>query len=153
MRLFTCCRSAGRAHPATVMEPVCGGRRLTSMRMVVVLPAPLRPMKPQVVPTGMLSERSFTAIVFPKRRVTWSRWIPDCSDCGVMLASGSVAVPCFAIQAIDGSAGQLGRAGLLDRLIECALHCLSHFGSGGGRSALGNFHPAAAAANEQPVPL
>src|ERR1700760_4802438 len=43
----------------------------SSMRSVVVLPAPLGPRKPRMLPRGKDSDKSFTAVKSPKRLVTF----------------------------------------------------------------------------------
>src|ERR1035437_5772652 len=43
---------------------------LTIMRIVVVFPLPLGPMKPKTLPSGTLRERSSTAVTSPKVLVT-----------------------------------------------------------------------------------
>ena len=43
---------------------------LAIIRMVVVLPEPLGPMKPYTQPSGTVSERSSTAVTVPKHLVT-----------------------------------------------------------------------------------
>src|ERR1019366_8232972 len=43
---------------------------LTIMRMVVVLPLPLGPIKPKTLPSGTVRERSSTAVTSPKVLVT-----------------------------------------------------------------------------------
>src|SRR5580700_1919761 len=47
---------------------------LAIMRMVVVLPEPLGPMKPYTEPSGTVSDRSSTAVTAPKDFVTCEIW-------------------------------------------------------------------------------
>src|SRR5262249_17997336 len=51
-------------------EPRVGSSRPRIMRMVVVLPAPLRPMKAKTLPRGTRKDRPSTAHFGPKNRVT-----------------------------------------------------------------------------------
>ena len=46
MRLRTWSAWVTASYPATVMLPAVGSRRVTSIRITVVLPAPLGPRKP-----------------------------------------------------------------------------------------------------------
>src|SRR5271166_3082378 len=58
-------------------EPRVGSRRPRIMRMVVVLPAPLRPMKAKTLPRGTLKETRSTAHWWPKYRVSRWAWITE----------------------------------------------------------------------------
>src|SRR5262249_49804678 len=49
--------------PATVAVPALGGRKQVSMRMVVVLPAPLGPRNPTIWPFSTENEMWSTAVV------------------------------------------------------------------------------------------
>src|SRR5215468_8475750 len=51
------------SNPATVALPAEGGRKQVSMRMVVVLPAPLGPRNPTICPLATSKEIWSTAIV------------------------------------------------------------------------------------------
>ena len=53
--------------PNTLIRPPIGFSSVTSMRMVVVLPAPLGPSRPKVSPGWMVRSTSFTATWSPKR--------------------------------------------------------------------------------------
>ena len=50
MRFLTSRGCSRTSNPATVAVPAVGGRKQVSMRMVVVLPAPLGPRKPTIWP-------------------------------------------------------------------------------------------------------
>ena len=52
--------------------PAGGAIRFISSFSVVVLPAPLAPMKPQMLPSGTVSDKSRTASIDPNRRVSRS---------------------------------------------------------------------------------
>ncbi len=66
-------RSArGTGRPSTVAEPDVGIVRPSSVRRVVVLPAPLGPRKPSTRPGSALKLRPSTASVAPKRLVSES---------------------------------------------------------------------------------
>ena len=51
--------------PQTVISPLSNGRMPVTAFRVVVLPAPLCPMKPQISPGAMCSDRSSTAFLSP----------------------------------------------------------------------------------------
>ena len=51
--------------PPTVMLPSVKLITPATARRVVVLPAPLRPIKPQISPAGTWSDRSLTAVLPP----------------------------------------------------------------------------------------
>src|ERR1041384_7462249 len=71
MRLFA---SSAVACPSTDTEPESGKRIDMIIRIVVVLPAPLGPMKPYKAPCGMARAESVTAFVAPNVLHTfWSR--------------------------------------------------------------------------------
>src|SRR6266852_5588463 len=57
--------SADRS-PSTDSSPESGKRIAMIIRMVVVLPAPLGPMKPYRAPRGIARSRPVTALVVPK---------------------------------------------------------------------------------------
>src|SRR6478736_272336 len=59
--------------PSTCAEPVSGWRIFTSIRSVVVLPAPFEPTRAYAEPRGTCSERSRTARCRPKRLLTLSQ--------------------------------------------------------------------------------
>src|ERR1035438_2693421 len=61
---------------------------LTIMRMVVVLPLPLGPMKPKTLPSGTVRERSSTAVTSPKVLVTSEISTAGISVRGAWLQSG-----------------------------------------------------------------
>ena len=63
-RLISSSRS-GMGMPSSSIEPEVGGIRPVSMRMVVVLPAPLGPRKPKKEPRGTLRFSPSTAALFP----------------------------------------------------------------------------------------
>ncbi len=56
--------------PSTLMRPASGWANPSTMRSVVVLPAPLGPRKPQIWPGSTLNDRSPTAVKPLKRLVT-----------------------------------------------------------------------------------
>jgi len=56
--------------PSTNAWPEVGSMRQQSIRMVVVLPAPLGPRKPNTSPSFMVMERSSTATVLSNFRVS-----------------------------------------------------------------------------------
>ena len=62
--------SIGRAAastPSTVTRPAAGFSGVVSIRMVVVLPAPLGPSSPNVSPGRISRSTSFTATCSPNR--------------------------------------------------------------------------------------
>src|SRR5271170_1345806 len=61
MRFLTSIGSSRTSKPATVATPSVGGRKHVSMRIVVVLPAPLGPRKPTIWPFWMSKEMWSTA--------------------------------------------------------------------------------------------
>src|SRR5215470_3676189 len=63
MRLFTSIGFSRTSNPATVAVPEVGGRKHVSMRMVVVLPAPLGPRKPTICPFSTWNEMWSTAVL------------------------------------------------------------------------------------------
>ena len=72
------------SQPRMIDEPRVGSRRPRSMRMVVVLPAPLRPMNAKTLPRGTLKETLSTAHLPPEvarqparldHRVTRVGWV------------------------------------------------------------------------------
>src|SRR6185437_2997972 len=64
-----CSRCSARDRPAIRIVPAEGLVRLTSIRITVVLPAPLWPRNPKAQPTGTVRFRSETAVRLPKRLV------------------------------------------------------------------------------------
>jgi hypothetical protein len=56
---------ASRSIPATLMLPLLGRRIPAIIRIVVVLPAPLGPSRPNSSPRGTWSEIPSTAVNFP----------------------------------------------------------------------------------------
>src|SRR5215472_14607106 len=63
IRFFTSSGCSRTSKPATLAVPDEGGRKHVSMRMVVVLPAPLGPRKPTICPFATSKEISSTAVV------------------------------------------------------------------------------------------
>src|SRR5580704_12223463 len=55
--------SSSTSKPATIALPAVGGRKHVSMRMVVVLPAPLGPKKPTIWPFWISKEMWSTAVL------------------------------------------------------------------------------------------
>ena len=74
-------RPSSTCAPSTSTRPLVGLKMFISMRIDVVLPAPLLPRMPKIVPRGTSNEMPFTAVKSPKRLVTsWKRtagWSPD----------------------------------------------------------------------------
>src|SRR6266852_4104253 len=62
MRFFTSRDCSRTSNPATVAVPDVGGRKHVSMRMVVVLPAPLGPRNPTICPLWTSKEMWSTAV-------------------------------------------------------------------------------------------
>src|SRR5450759_1594220 len=58
------------------------------MRIVVVFPLPLGPMKPKTLPSGTLRERSSTAVTSPKVLVTLEISTAGISMVGTVFQSG-----------------------------------------------------------------
>src|SRR5829696_6973406 len=85
-----------------VAEPAVGVARPSSMRSVVLLPAPLGPRKPVIAPARAWKERSSTAVMGPKRLVTRSTQMG--ADC--MLSTLRTATP-LAIGITEGSGALL----------------------------------------------
>ncbi len=63
MRFFTSRGCSKTSKPATVAFPEVGGKKHVSMRMVVVLPAPLGPRNPTIWPLETEKEMWSTAVV------------------------------------------------------------------------------------------
>src|SRR5271170_8348469 len=63
MRFFTSIGSSSTSKPATIAVPAVGGRKHVSIRMVVVLPAPLGPKKPTIWPFWISKEIWSTAVL------------------------------------------------------------------------------------------
>src|SRR5579859_213769 len=57
---------SARGWPRIVALPALGRTSPSSRRRVVVLPAPLGPIKPAMIPAGTLMVRPSTAVSFPK---------------------------------------------------------------------------------------
>src|SRR5512144_2720890 len=69
----------GSRSPSTVTEPASGFKAPTIMRIVVVLPAPFGPRRPNASPRGMSKETPSTATVAPnafRRSRTWIALTP-----------------------------------------------------------------------------
>ena len=70
MRFLTSSGCSRTSNPATVAVPADGGRKHVSMRMVVVLPAPLGPRNPTIWPfatsEGNLVNGSIARVPFGK---------------------------------------------------------------------------------------
>src|ERR1700722_3170103 len=100
-RASTCSRWLARDWPAIRMTPAEGGVRLTSIRMTVVLTAPLWPRNPDVGSAGTVRLRSETAVREPKRLVS-----PRVSIMGgaVVIGQASGAVGRAGIGGKNGSA-------------------------------------------------
>ena len=87
--------------PATEARPVVGTDRVVSMRIAVVLPAPLCPRRPRTEPVGTSRSRSRTAQCSPKRlprpsaTTPWRRCGPSPTS-----AVGSVFVLCTIVSYI-----------------------------------------------------
>jgi hypothetical protein len=56
-------------NPPTRASPEDGGKRVVSILIVVLLPAPLEPSKPNTSPALAVRVRESTAVNVPKRRV------------------------------------------------------------------------------------
>src|ERR1035441_7372455 len=99
-RASTCSRWPARDWPAIRMVPADGWVRLTSIRMTVVLPAPLWPRNPNAQPAGTVRLKSETAVRKPKRLVS-----PRVSMMGgaVVMGQASGAVGLAGIGRKDGS--------------------------------------------------
>ena len=76
------------APPSTSTVPEVGRMMSSSMRIVVVLPAPLGPRKPNTSPRSISRSRSATAVNSPKRFV--SPWVAD--GCRQGLSFGSATI-------------------------------------------------------------
>src|SRR5271169_4970773 len=63
MRFFTSIGSSSTSNPATVAVPAVGGRKHVSIRIVVVLPAPLGPKNPTICPFWISKEMWSTAVL------------------------------------------------------------------------------------------
>src|SRR5262245_47367262 len=63
------------SYPKIVDDPRVGSSNPRIMRMVVVLPAPLRPMKAKTLPRGKLDETATTAHWLPKSFVKPRVWM------------------------------------------------------------------------------
>src|SRR5580693_2724435 len=63
MRFFTSIGSSRTSKPATIAVPAVGGIKHVSIRMVVVLPAPLGPKKPTIWPFWISKEMWSTAVL------------------------------------------------------------------------------------------
>src|SRR5882724_10209651 len=63
MRFLTSKDCSRTSKPATVAVPDVGGRKHVSMRMVVVLPAPLGPKNPTICPFSISKEMWSTAVL------------------------------------------------------------------------------------------
>src|SRR5215470_10366926 len=63
IRFLTSSGFSSTSKPATVAVPALGGRKQVSMRMVVVLPAPLGPRNPTIWPFSTENEMWSTAVV------------------------------------------------------------------------------------------
>src|SRR5579871_354866 len=63
MRFFTSSGCSRMSNPATVAVPLVGVRKQVSIRIVVVLPAPLGPRKPTIWPFWTSNEIWSTAVV------------------------------------------------------------------------------------------
>src|ERR1700689_3277938 len=68
------CRRTSRdwlrtSYPATLAVPAVGGKKHVSIRMVVVLPAPLGPRKPTICPFATEKEMRSTAVLRAYRLV------------------------------------------------------------------------------------
>src|SRR5437016_8609086 len=61
MRFLTSIGCVSTSKPATLAEPVVGGRKQVSTRIVVVLPAPLGPRNPTIPPLSTSNEILSTA--------------------------------------------------------------------------------------------
>ena len=90
MRLRTLAGSRWTSKPSISMRPPVGGRKPVSMRMVVVLPAPLGPRKPTISRGATSKEMSFTAMWPANRLVRWETWIMDRRSVGPDLEAGGL---------------------------------------------------------------
>src|SRR6266436_3252832 len=70
MRFLTSSGCSRTSKPATVAVPAVGGKKQVSIRMVVVLPAPLGPRKPTICPLSTLKEMWSTAVLRAYRLVS-----------------------------------------------------------------------------------
>src|SRR6516165_878518 len=75
MRRLTSIGASSTSKPATVAEPDVGGRKQVSMRIVVVLPAPLGPRKPTICPFPTSKETWSTAVLRAYLLVSSWTWI------------------------------------------------------------------------------
>ncbi len=90
------------SEPSTLTVPLVGRMRSTSMRIVVVLPAPFGPRKPTTSPGSTLNERSSTARTAPKRLVRLVH---------VMAGVTGSSLPSGSISGRDGRPGATGTLG------------------------------------------
>jgi hypothetical protein len=65
-RFFASIGSTTRSWPSIMRRPAEGRRIPASDRSVVVLPAPLGPMRPTISPEATVNERSSTAVKVPE---------------------------------------------------------------------------------------
>ena len=70
--------------PITVSSPSVTGDAQAIMRMVLVLPAPFGPRKPNASPTCTSKSMALTAVKSPKRFVRPRAWTRTSSDGGML---------------------------------------------------------------------
>ncbi len=69
--------------PITLRSPLVTGDEQAIMRMVLVLPAPFGPRKPNASPVRTSKSTASTAVKSPKRFVSWRAWTRTSSDGGI----------------------------------------------------------------------
>ena len=78
--------------PSTVADPPVGRTRPRSIAMIVVLPAPLGPIRPATVPDGTANDTWSTATRLPNRLVRRSTTTASSASTDGSTNVGSVAV-------------------------------------------------------------
>src|SRR6059058_4592459 len=112
----TSSRSVTMSWPATVAPPPVGRASVHSMLIVVDLPAPFGPRKPNVSPAAISKSMPRTASMSPKRLdspETETALTPTVCKCGRRALSGSVhvAAPTVAARVLPPGRGHRARAG------------------------------------------
>src|ERR1035437_6730318 len=75
MGIFTCSGALLMSYPATVAVPLVDWSRPVSIRIVVDLPEPFAPRKPNISPFATENDTSSTAVKLPKRLVSEWAWM------------------------------------------------------------------------------
>src|SRR5579884_1150460 len=79
--------------PATQARPEVGGRRVVSILIMVLLPAPFGPTRPKISPGRTAMETASTAPGSPERRVSAAVRIAALDTCAPSAACGAAALP------------------------------------------------------------